>query len=112
FGSTQHHPSVQAAARELLKWLLIDECSAVITEHTGMISAKKNVNEGRYEKGSPEEMLFMQLANTGRARPTMVGYSVFSTTFNQIVHELPRTDDLKKFISEKTATLQETINKY
>ncbi|MDE6505585.1 MAG: extracellular solute-binding protein, partial [Clostridia bacterium] len=48
FGITQNHHSDKSAARELLKWLVNDECSAVITEHTGMISAKKNVNEGRY----------------------------------------------------------------
>lgn len=112
FGITQNHHSDKSAARELLKWLVNDDCSRLITDHTGMISAKKKVNEGRYEDGSPEAMLFTQLANTGRARPTMVGYSVFSTTFNQIIHELPRSGNIKSVISEKTVTLQETINKY
>lgn len=112
FGITQNHHKDKSAARELLKWLVNDESSKVITEHTGMISAKKKVNEGRYEAGSPEAMLLQQLANTGKARPPMVGYSVLSTTFNQIIHELGRTDDLKSLITERTITLQETIDKY
>lgn len=112
FGITLNHHADKSAARELLKWLVNDDSSRLITEHTGMISAKKAVNEGRYEEGSPEAMLFRQLASTGKARPTMVGYSVFSTTFNQIIHELPKSPDLKSFIADKTATLQETINKY
>ena len=112
FGITQNHHKDKSAARELLKWLVNDESSRVITDHTGMISAKKSVNEGRYEEGSPEEMLFKQLANTGKARPPMVGYAVLSTTFNQIIYELGRISDMKSFIAGKTVTLQETIDKF
>lgn len=112
FGITQNHHKDKSAARELLKWLVNDESSRVITDHTGMISANKSVNEGRYEEGSPEEMLFKQLANTGKARPPMVGYAVLSTTFNQIIYELGRISDMKSFIAGKTVTLQETIDKF
>lgn len=111
FGITNNHHSDKSAARELLKWLVSDDSSRLITDHTGMISAKKKVNENRYEDGSPEAMLLQQLSTTGKARPTMVGYAVFSTTFNQIIHELGK-DGLKSFIAKKTVTLQETINKY
>lgn len=112
FGITQNHHQDKSAARELLKWLVNDESSRVITDHTGMISAKKSVNEGRYEEGSPEEMLFKQLANTGKARPAMVGYAVLSTTFNQVVYDFGRIMDMQSFISAKTVTLQEMIDKF
>ena len=77
-----------------------------------MISAKKAVNEGRYAEGSPEEMLLKQLANTGRSRPAMVGYTVLSTTFNQVIHDLQFNADLKNFLVEKTKTMQATIENY
>lgn len=112
FGITNNHHADKSAARALLKWLVTDESSQVITEHTGMISAKKAVNEGRYAVGSPEEMLFKQLSNTGKSRPAMVGYAVLSTTFNQIINDLTKNNDLKSFITDKAKTLQETIKDY
>lgn len=112
FGITDNHHKDKSAARMLLRWLVTDESSAVITEHTGMISAKKAVNEGRYAEGSPEEMLLKQLANTGRSRPAMVGYTVLSTTFNQVIHDLQFNSDLKNFLVEKTKTMQATIENY
>jgi len=112
FGITNNHHSDKSAARLLLKWLVTDESSKVITEHTGMISAKKAVNEGRYSEGSPEAMLLQQLASTGRARPAMVGYAVLSTTFNQVINDLTKYSDLKSFLTEKAKTLQTTIEDY
>lgn len=112
FGITNNHHSDKSAARALLKWLVTDESSQVITEHTGMISAKTAVNEGRYAEGSPEEMLFKQLSSTGKSRPAMVGYAVLSTTFNQIINDLTKYDDLSGYITDKAKTLQETIKDY
>lgn len=112
FGITNNHHPDKSTARLLLKWLVTDESSQVITEHTGMISAKKAVNEGRYAEGSPEDILYKQLFKTGKARPAMVGYAVLSTTFNQIINDLTKTDNLKGFISDKAKTLQETIKDY
>lgn len=112
FGITNNHHEDKTAARMLLRWLVSDESSYAITEATGMISAKKAVNEGRYEEGSPEEMLFNQLAATGKARPAMVGYAVLSTTFNQIINDLSKYSDIRSFLSDKAKTLQDTIKDY
>lgn len=112
FGITNNHHNDKTAARMLLRWLVTDESSRVITDHTGMISAKKAVNENRYEENSPEAMLLQQLANTGRARPAMVGYAVLSTAFNQIINDLEKYGDLKSFLTDKAKTLQETIKDY
>lgn len=112
FGITNNHHEDKTAARLLLRWLVSDESSYAITEATGMISAKKTVNEGRYEDGTPEAMLLQQLSDTGRARPAMVGYAVLSTTFNQIINDLSKYDDLKSYITDKANTLQDTIKDY
>lgn len=112
FGITDNHHKDKTAARMLLRWLVTDESSQVITEHTGMISAKKAVNEGRYADGSPEAMLLKQLATTGKSRPAMVGYAVLSTTFNQVINDLEKSSNIKSFLTEKARTMQATIKDY
>ncbi len=112
FGITDNHHKDKTAARMLLRWLVTDESSQVITEHTGMISAKKAVNEGRYADGSPEAMLLKQLATTGKSRPAMVGYAVLSTTFNQVINDLEKSSNIKSFLTEKARTMQTTIKDY
>lgn len=112
FGITNNHHKDKSAARLLLKWLVTKESSQLITEHTGMISARLDVNVDRYDPNSPEQMLVNQLAKTGRARPAMVGYAVLSTTFNQIINELDERNDLMALLTEKATTLQETIKSY
>lgn len=113
-GITVNHHTDKTAARELLKWLVSDDSSRLITDSTGMISAKNAVNEGRYEAGTPEALLLQQLNNTGRARPAMVGYAELSTTFNQIIMALRRGDkevqNMQGFLTTTAQTLQKTLN--
>lgn len=110
-GITQNHHSDKTAARELLKWLVSDESSRVITDHTGMISAKIAVNKDRYAEGTPEAMLLSQLT-TSRARPEMVGYAALSSTFNQIIDELSQKSDVQAILTDHANKLQTTLNEF
>lgn len=109
FGVTNNGTSDKSAAKELLLWLTSTESSKAITDATGMIPARKSV-ENSYEENSPEYVLMHQLQLSGRSRPNTVGYPKFTTCFNQIISEL-KDGDIASILTTKTQSLQSELDK-
>ena len=109
FGITNNGIRNKDAAVELIKWMTSDESATTITNATGMIAAKSTINKN-YEATSPEGVLYNQLVNSGKARPSMGAYADFSTEFNLIITGL-RTDSVEKVLNEHTTSLQTKINR-
>ena len=113
FGITNNKTKNKAAVKELLLWMTSPESSKVITDATGMIPARKSV-ETNYEVNSPEYVLYNQLLKTGVARPSTVGYPLFTDAFNQIIAEL-KSGNIDSILNAKALMLQrelDTLKKY
>lgn len=108
YGITDNGKDTKEAAAELLKWMSSAESSDVITAATGMIPARYSVNKN-YPAGSPEYVLYNQLQTTGKARPVTVGYSEFSTTFNDIIAALGGTANLQSLLNTKATSLDSQL---
>lgn len=109
YAITNNHHEDKAATLELLKWMTSAESSKVITDATGMIPARKDV-EKNYEVGSPEYTLLKQLELSGRERPATVAYPTFSTTFNQVIAGLSN-NEVPALLNSATNTLQTEMNR-
>ena len=109
YAITNNHHTDKAATLELLKWMTSAESSEAITDATGMIPARKDVNKN-YEVGSPEYTLLKQLELSGQERPVTVAYPTFSTTFNQIIFGLSN-GNVTDLLNSATNTLQDAMNK-
>lgn len=109
FGITNNGIRNKDAAVELIKWMTSDESATTITNATGMIAAKTTIDKN-YQATSPEGVLYNQLVNSGKARPSMGAYADFSTEFNLILTGL-RTDSVETVINEHTTSLQTKIDR-
>ena len=109
YGITNNHHTDKTAILELLKWMTSAESSKVITDATGMIPARKDV-EKNYAYGSPEYTLLKQLELSGRERPVTVAYPTFSTTFNQVIAGLGNKS-VGELLNSATNTLQTEMDK-
>ena len=109
FGITNNHHKDKSAAKELLLWLTSTESSQAITTATGMIPARKSVNNN-YNPGDPEYTLLKQLEVSGRERPVTVAYPTFSTCFNQVISHLG-TDSVTELLNTQTNNLQNEMNR-
>ena len=74
-----------------------------------MLSAKSTIDVS-YDATSPEGVLYNQLVNTGKPRPSMASYADFSSEFNLILTAL-RNDSVENAITAHTASLQDKINR-
>lgn len=109
YAITNNHHEDKTAALELLKWMTSAESSKAITDATGMIPARRDVDTN-YAVGSPEYTLLKQLELSGHERPVTVAYPTFSTTFNQVIYGLG-TDTVTNLLNNATNTLQTAMNK-
>lgn len=109
YAITNNHHEDKTAALELLKWMTSAESSKAITDATGMIPARRDVDTN-YPVGSPEYTLLKQLELSGHERPVTVAYPTFSTTFNQVIYGLG-TDTVTNLLNNATNTLQTAMNK-
>ena len=109
FAITDNHHEDKTAIKELLLWMTTVESSQSITNATGMIPARKSV-ENNYAAGSPESVLLTQLALTGRERPVTVGYPQFSTTFRNVIYEM-KDKSVATVLSGKATNLQSELDK-
>ncbi len=87
YGVTDNGVGDKSATYELLKFLASAESSNAITAATGMIPARRSCNPS-FEEGSPERLLYEQLAKTGKERPATVGYPAFSKAFNKVIYKI------------------------
>ncbi len=109
FAITNNGIGDKSAAVKLIKWMTSDESSKTITAATGMLSAKSTIDVS-YDATSPEGVLYNQLVNTGKPRPSMASYADFSSEFNLILTAL-RNDSVENAITAHTASLQDKINR-
>ena len=109
YAITNNHHTDKTATLELLKWMTSQESSVAITDATGMIPARKDVNKN-YEVGSPEYTLLKQLELSGKERPVTVAYPTFSTTFNQVIAGLGNSD-VSTLLNSSTNTLQAEMDR-
>lgn len=106
--TNNHHPD-KTAAVELLKWMTSAESSKVVTDATGMIPARRDV-ETNYAVNSPEYTLLKQLELSGKERPVTVAYPNFSTTFGQVIYGL-KSGNVADLLRTATNTLQSELDK-
>ena len=109
YAITNNHHTDKTATVELLKWMTSAESSKAITDATGMIPARRDVDKS-YAQGSPEYTLLKQLELSGKERPVTVAYPTFSTTFNQIIYGLGN-GNVTDLLNSATNTLQSAIDK-
>ena len=109
YAITNNHHTDKTAIVELLKWMTSAESSKAITDATGMIPARKDVNNN-YAPGSPEYTLLKQLELSGTERPVTVAYPTFSTTFNQVINGLG-TGNVSSLLENATNSLQQEMNR-
>ena len=109
YAITNNHHTDKTATLELLKWMTSAESSKTITDATGMIPARKDV-EKNYAVGSPEYTLLKQLELSGQERPATVAYPTFSTTFNQVIAGLGN-GDVRTLLNSATNTLQTEMDR-
>lgn len=109
FAITNNHHKDKTKIKELLLWLVTPESSKVITDATGMIPARKSV-ENAYAAGSPEHVLLSQLEKTGIERPVTVGYPQFSNMFRQVIYDM-KEKDVATVLREKATALQAELDK-
>ena len=100
----------KSAVVTLLKYITNKESSKTITDATGMIPANTDV-ETSYAANTPEDVLLQQLAKTGKARPTTVGYPQFSSVFSQVISGL-RDSDVSTLVDTKANDLQGKLKLY
>lgn len=116
FGITNNGVKDKSAAKELLLWMTSPESSKVITDATGMIPARTDV-ETNYAAGSPEDVLMQQLSKTGKARPATVAYPNFSSNFCSVIYSFATqqtavTCNLTDVLNSRTNELQAEMNKH
>lgn len=116
FGITNNGVTDKSAAKELLLWMTSPESSKVITDATGMIPARTDV-ETNYAAGSPEDVLMKQLSTTGKARPATVAYPNFSSCFCSVIYsfatqQTAATCNLTETLNSRTSELQSEMNKH
>ena len=109
YAITNNHHTNKTAILEVLKWMTSAESSKVITDATGMIPARRDVDK-HYEAGSPEYTLMKQLEVSGRERPVTVAYPTFSLTFNQVIAGLGRSE-VATLLNSATNTLQAEMDR-
>ena len=109
YAITNNHHTDKTAIVELLKWMTSAESSKAITDATGMIPARKDV-QNNYAVGTPEYTLLKQLELSGKERPVTVAYPTFSTTFNQVITGL-KTSEVSVLLAAATNTLQLEMDK-
>lgn len=109
YAITNNHHSDKTATIELLKWMTSAESSKAITDATGMIPARKDVNSN-FAPGSPEYTLLKQLEVSGTQRPVTVAYPTFSTTFNQVIRGL-QNNTVADLLATATNDLQTEMNR-
>lgn len=109
YAITDNHHTDKTATLELLKWMTSAESSKAITDATGMIPARNDV-ETNYAVGSPEYTLLKQLELSGKERPVTVAYPTFSTTFNQVIAGLGNSD-VNSLLKSSTNTLQDAMDR-
>lgn len=109
FAITNNGVRDKSAAVELIKWMTSDASATTITNATGMIPAKTTMNVS-YDKNSPRDVLYGQLVNTGKPRPSMPAYADFSAEFNLIITGL-RNDGVNSVLDSHTKNLQTQINR-
>lgn len=109
YAITNNHHSDKTNIVKLFQWMTSAESSKAITDATGMIPARKDVNTN-YAVGSPEWTLSKQLELSGKQRPVTVAYPTFSSTFNQVIFGLGN-GDVSQLLSNATNTLQTEMNK-
>lgn len=109
YAITNNHHTDKTAIVEVLKWMTSAESSKAITDATGMIPARKDVDK-TYEAGTPEYTLLKQLELSGRERPATVAYPTFSRTFNQIISGLPNSD-VSTLLNSATNELQAEMDR-
>ena len=109
YAITNNHHEDKTAILELLKWMTSAESSEAITNATGMIPARRDVQKN-YAVGSPEYTLMKQLELSGKERPVTVAYPTFSTTFNQVIAGLGN-GNVSDLIRSATNTLQAAMDK-
>ena len=108
YGITNNHHPDKTAILELFKWMTSAESTKAITNATGMIPARKDVDTN-YAPGSPEYTLLKQLELSGRERPVTVGYPKFSTTFNNIIYGL-KEGNVNDLVNRAANTLQDELD--
>lgn len=109
YAITNNHHSDKTAIVELLKWMTSSESSKAITDATGMIPARKDV-QNSYAPGAPEYTLLKQLELSGKERPVTVAYPTFSSTFNNVIARL-KDQSVADALSAATNTLQLEMNR-
>ena len=109
YAITNNHHTDKTAALILLQWMTSAESSKAITDATGMIPARKDV-EKNYAVGSPEYTLLKQLELSGQERPVTVAYPTFSITFNQVIAGLGNSN-VNDLLRSATNTLQDAMDK-
>ncbi|MBR2498760.1 MAG: extracellular solute-binding protein [Clostridia bacterium] len=109
YAITNNHHSNKEPIVKLLNWMTSAESSKAITDATGMIPARRDV-QNDYAPGSPEYTLLKQLELSGRERPVTVAYPTFSTTFNQVITGL-HSYSVATLLSTATNTLQLEMNR-
>ena len=109
YAITSNHHEDKTAALELLKWMTSAESSEAITNATGMIPARRDVQKN-YAVGSPEYTLMKQLELSGMERPITVAYPTFSTTFNQVIYGL-ENGNVSDLLRTATNNLQAEMDK-
>lgn len=109
YGITNNGKTDVSAAKELIMYMASAESSKAITDTTGMIPARKDV-ETNYAEGSPKDVLLKQLAKTGKERPVTVGYPDFSTRFRNVIFQM-KENDLHTVLSAATDNLQTDLDR-
>ena len=94
---------------ELLKWMASSDSSTAVTNATGMIPCRKSCNPA-YQAGSPELVLYEQLAKTGLERPITIGYPQFTTVFSNVIYKM-RDSDVNTTVDNAAKELQRQLDR-
>ena len=109
YGVTDNGVEDKTATMLAFNFLTSAESAVEITNATGMIPARKSV-ENNYQNGSPEKVLLEQLAKTGKARPATICYPEFSAQFGRTINELCVNSNVQEVVNQRTNGLQNDIN--
>lgn len=109
YAVTDNGVSNKDAVYKLLKWMTSAESSTEVTNATGMIPCRKSCNPN-YADGSPENILYKQLEQTGKERPVTVGYPQFSSAFNSVIYKL-KDNDVDGVVNDEAASLQKELDR-
>lgn len=109
FGITNNGIKDKSAAVDFLKYLTSEKAAKVISETTGMISARK---DAEYEDGTAQKFLYDQFSTTGKKRPVMPGYNFFSKQFNLVINDITAGNKgtVAEILQAKTESLQRELD--